>query len=371
VTTHWGDSGDERQFVTRLLAGALTRRARVSVIHLAGESASRATYRDGAFEVRRLPATTSRPLRQAALLASLSPGAGGQLPRLAGRDLLALEGGATEEILPAIDELAPDVLLVCGPQPGWPDAWPGARANRPRTVIWPLIADEALLALPAYRDVLEHADVICAIGAAEHRRLSELSGLARTPAVERMRVPLPIDPAAATHRLPGLTQLSGYVVFLRGPVEPPDYARLGELLPGLAWADIAQDRWEIHGPGWDRVVPYSASRTNLWRLMSHAMGTIDLRSGGLIGREVIESLLLGTPVAVPERSRSVESVQESGGGIVFSDESELGGALELLFDERQRGRLAEQGRRWAEEQHGDQERFTASVIRTVLGLPYP
>jgi hypothetical protein len=379
LTTHWGDSGDERQFVTRLMAGALTKRARVTVIHLADEHGPSGRGRDGVFEVRRVRATAGRPLRQAVLLASLSSGgAAGRLPRLAGPDLLALEGGGSEQIASAISDAEPDVLVIAGLQPSWPRAWPVMLARRPRTVIWPLIGDDALLELPGYRDVLEHADVICAIGATEHRRLSELPGLPRSPVIERLRVPIAVDQAAAGHRLPGLTRLSGYVVVLGGfppgsleCPERPRYARLRELLPGLTVADVSHQEWRIHGQGWDRLVPYPASRTNLWRLMFHAVATVDLRPGGLIGREVIESLLLGTPVAVPVTSRSKELVEQSGGGVVFSGESELIAALRLFLDERERERVSEQGQRWAQERHGDQERFAATVARAVLGLPYP
>lgn len=378
LTSHWGDSGDERQFVTRLLAGALIKCARVTVIHLTDEGGRFRTDRDGGFEVRRLAATAPRPLSQAVLLASLrSGGAAARLPALAGPDLLSLEGGGSGEIFSALRESEPDVVVICGMQAGSPHASPELLAARPRVAIWPLIGEDALLELPGYRDLLDQADVICAIGGAEHRRLLELGRLARSPDIARLRVPVPVDRVAAGHRLPGLTSLSGYVVFLRGfpPGSPqgpdgPDYGRLRRLVPGLAVADVSHREWRIYVQGSERVVPYTASRTNLWRLMSHALATVDLRPGGPIGREAIESMLLGTPVAAHAGSRSWETVEHSGGGLVFSDEAELVTALRLFLDPSERERLGEEGRRWAEEHHSDQERFAADVRGAVLGPDY-
>ena len=245
MTTHWGDSGDERQFVTRLVAGALLKCARVTVIHLTNEHCRSRTDRDGGFEVRRLAATAPRPLSQAVLLASLRSGsAAARLPALAGPDLLSLEGGESGEILSALRESEPDVVVICGTQPGWPHTLPRLLARRPRTAIWPMVGEDALLELPGYRDLLEQADVICAIGGAEHRRLTGLGPLPRSPAIERVQVPIPVDRVAARHRLPGLTRLSGYVVFLRGfpqgsveGPDPPEYRRLRKLVPGLAVAE--------------------------------------------------------------------------------------------------------------------------------------
>jgi hypothetical protein len=39
----------------------------------------------------------------------------------------------------------------------------------------------------------------------------------------------------------------------------------------------------------------------------------------------------------------------------------------LFVDPRKRAHLAEQGKRWAEEHHGDQERFAAAVRGAVVG----
>ena len=369
MTSHWGDSGDERQFVTRLVAGALIKRAQVRVIHLAAADGGSRTERDGGFEVRRLSGSAPRPVSQGVLLSSLrAGGAAERLPRLAGRDLLSLEGGGSGEIISALGESEPDVVVICGVQPGWPHAWPRLLPKRPRTVIWPMVWEDALLGLPGYRDLLQQADVICAIGGAEHRRLSELGGPG-SPSVERLRVPISVDRVAAAHRLPGLTSLSGYAVFLRGSSggPDPDYGRLRELVPGLAVADVSHEEWRIHDQRSEWVVPYPASRTNLWRLMFHAIGTVDLRPGHLMGREMLESLLLGTPVAAPAGSRSCEIIEDSGGGIVFSGQGELVVALGLLLDQPERANLSEQGRHWAEERHSDQNQFAAAVRAAVLG----
>lgn len=375
VTQHWGDSNDERALVTRLVAGALSTRARVTVIHLAGGSNTAARHRDGAFEIRRLVAAPARPLMQSFVLAALGAGAPAQrLPELAGPDLFAAEGGRSDELAGAIVDSRPDCVVIGGiANPG---EWPAGPGSRPRTTIWPLLGDDPRLALRDYRGLLESADVICTLGDPEHRRLSELLARPGSRSIENTPVPFPVDLAAAAPRLPSMTSIDGYVVFLRGfpPGSLPsqdalDYRRLRRLVPGLAVADVSDAGWRVFGDGFDIVVPCTPSRVNLWRLMSHARATVDLRPGGLLGREVVESLLLGTPVAVPSASWSAPRVVESSGGVVFGREAELVAALRTMSDPEARARLADQGGHWAEERHGDLQRFTEAVIRTALALP--
>jgi hypothetical protein len=147
---------------------------------------------------------------QAALRSLLGGGTSmAPLPGLAGWDLLGLEGGASDELLPTIRQAPPDVLVLCGLHQTPAPVWPAQLGELPRIVVWPLMGDDPLLELPGYRDFLDLADVICTVSPAEHRRVSQLPWLNHRPAIENVPVAFSVDRAAAAHRVPGLTSLTG------------------------------------------------------------------------------------------------------------------------------------------------------------------
>ena len=103
--------------------------------------------------------------------------------------------------------------------------------------------------------------------------------------------------------------------------------------------------------------------------MSHAEVCLDLRPQGVVGRETLESLLLGTPVVVPEGTVAAEHAERSNGGLWYRDYSEL--FAHGQGDPGQRvaaGFSLEQGREWAERVHGDQRRFSSRWHRLALGV---
>ncbi len=85
------------------------------------------------------------------------------------------------------------------------------------------------------------------------------------------------------------------------------------------------------------------SRTDLLRLMAHARASVDLCPGGLISRECVESMLLGTPILVPRTSQAMQYVA-GGGGLSFSDPADLLGAAQALGRPKVRGQLSLQAR---------------------------
>ena len=66
-------------------------------------------------------------------------------------------------------------------------------------------------------------------------------------------------------------------------------------------------------------VPVKPSRPNLWKLLLAAEVCLDLRPQGIVARETIESLLLGTPVVVPEGTVAAEHAERSNGGLWYRD----------------------------------------------------
>jgi hypothetical protein len=361
--------------LTRLVAGALSERAIVSVIHLTPSPGAFPVRRDGAFTVRRLAGTASSPMRQLLLLAALGSDAGPQtLPEIAGAELHTLDGGWTTEIAAAIEETRPDAIVIGGVQQGWPPAVLLGLSPRPRIAILPLTGDDTRLGLPGYRNFLEAADVVCTVTMAERSCVIESSPHLGPAAVRHIPVALAINRAAVDHRLVGLTNFNDYVLFLRGfpagtpETEPPlEHWQIRRDLGGVAVAEVALSAWRITDAKRSYVVRAAPSRVNLLRLLSHARVTVDLRPPVLLGREVLESLLVGTPVVARTASITAEHVAQSGGGLEFGGYPEMLGAVRALQQRGARAEFSRKGRSWAAANHGDQRRFVKEIGDAVLG----
>ncbi len=181
-----------------------------------------------------------------------------------------------------------------------------------------------------------------------------------------------VNPLAATHRHAGLG-FTGYVLVLsdrakRPPAQPPT--------PAVAWLTSRfHDRYIVvveagAAAAWRgralRGVVGVETRTDLWRLLAHACVVVDLAPGTIIGRECIESLLLGTPIVVPEESAAAAHA-ESGGGMTYTTVSDMLDAVELLCHERTRSPVAARGREYAEKYYANPVRFVDRVQR-ALGM---
>jgi hypothetical protein len=375
VTGRWGNETDERQWATRLVAGALAARSIVSVIHVTPDPGPFPVRRDGAFTVRRLAGTPANPMRQLLLLTALRSDSEPQsLPPIAGSELHSLDGGWTSEIAAAIAETRPDAIVVAGLQQAWPSAVLLDLSPRPRIAVLPLTGDDPRLGLPGYHHFLEAADVVCTVTLAERDRV--LNSLPRLQPGDVRHIPLAlgVNRAAVDHRLVGLTSFSDYVLFLRGfpggtpETEPAlDHRRLRRDIGGSAVAEVATEAWRISDRGRSSVVRVAPSRINLLRLMSHATATVDLRPPALLAREVLESLLVGTPVVAQSGSVAAEHVAQSGGGTEFGHYHEMVAAVRELRESSAREEIAARGRSWASEQHGDQRRFVQVTGDAVLG----
>ena len=102
------------------------------------------------------------------------------------------------------------------------------------------------------------------------------------------------------------------------------------------------------------------TRTDLSRLLAHARATVDLRPGALIARECVESLRFGTPIVVPAGTAAGE-LAAAGGGLWFADVAELLGCVEVIGRPGTRRELSTQGRSVADERHGDPARFVGQL----------
>jgi hypothetical protein len=106
------------------------------------------------------------------------------------------------------------------------------------------------------------------------------------------------------------------------------------------------------------------TRTDLWRLVSHARVTVDLAPGRIIARECIESLRFGTPIVVPTNS-AARPHADAGGGMTFSGYAELLAAVDHLSDESVRATMSSRGRSYADARYGDPNAFVDSVSHAL------
>lgn len=185
----------------------------------------------------------------------------------------------------------------------------------------------------------------------------------------------PINRPAAEQLMVGMSHFDRFVVLMTGfpdgspgAVRSPGHDYVRRSLGPIAVAEVALGRWSVSDRRQSRLVPVKASRPNLWKLLSHAEVCLDLRPQGIVGRETIESLLLGTPVVVPEGTVAAEHAERSNGGLWYRDYGELFDAAKAILDDASlRAGLSECGRAWAESVHGDQRRFSEQVARLALG----
>jgi hypothetical protein len=377
VASGWGANWGERAMATRLLAGALALEARVSVVSLdtppaLHTGATRLRY-DGIFAIHSTAAPSAARDLNTLLRASLRRQPGALLPEVAARSLLDLESQPSSDALVTVVGLKPDVVILAGIGTLWlGEALPVGPA-RPKVVVLPLVGNDPLLAASVFRPLLGLADGIGTFSDTE-THLAHLHA-AEPSRVRRLRLSLPVNKPAAASGLAGVASFGSYVLVVSGfPEDDPEIGRcpphefLTRVLGGVSVAEMRHGRWLVSEAGRHFDVVFSPTRMNAWRLMARAIATIDVRPGGPIGREAIESLLLGTPVVVPEGTVAAEHAAASNGGLWYRTAGEMvDAARELVTNEPLRTALGTAGREWAERNHNDMDGFVEDAQALVLG----
>jgi hypothetical protein len=387
VTARWGEPYDESGVVVRLLAGALSLHAEVEVVSLGNSSGTAANSaglhprRDSVFVVNEVTAGRAGRAQAGLVRAALARSGGDRLPEISGPTLVELYGSQAPGVVELITSLEADSVLLAGPETWWlPGALQLVQAA-PRVVSVPLLGDDPLVDLPQLGPLVSGVDAVGVLSRAESRRVTGRAesrprpGAARPREVVELEVAFSVNQPAAGQLMVGMSHFGRFVVVLTGFPEgspaaerSPGHDYLRRAIGPVAVAEIANETWSISDRRQSRVVPVKPSRPNLWKLLSHAEVCLDLRPQGIVGRETIESLLLGTPVVVPEGSVSAEHAERSGGGLWYRDYGELFDAAKAILDSPSlQAGLSEQGRKWAEEVHGDQRRFSDQVARLALG----
>ena len=372
VTTHWGLSPDESNAATRLLAGAVARSAEVHVAHLKPEPRAGGPFPDSVFRVHELALHGRKALRAGILRAALAAHDGGQRVPAVASAVLDRFAGEAEGVGELLEAIAPQAVVLAGSDQPYDVSLLGQRGapGRPRVTVVPLIGDVRRAGSAPVRRLVELADAVGTAHPGEQRALARLAGERTVP----LKFALSLNRGAAANRLFGVRYFGRYVLSLRCfPPDSPRYERSAthEVLRGavapLSVAEVDGDRWRISDAENTLELPVSPSRVNLWRLMAHAEATVDLRPPGPLGRETLESMLLGTPVVVADDSAARDHVAAADGGLWYRDLGEMFDALRTVISPRLRDAFAAQARSYAEATHGSPREFVAHSADFVLG----
>ncbi len=376
ISAYWGEGAEESTVVTRLVAGALARNATVNILHFVAPTEAGEPIADSVFLVHKLALQGARPLRAAMMRAALRQNDTIRpVPEALASELEALEGRAFG-VPETLAKLSPKLIVLAGHhQPFSLDALGRRASARPRVLFLPLCSDLEQLKDARIARIVESADAIGSANPAEHGALASLFPDRRADLFP-LELGLNLNRSAAAQGLFGVRFFGRYVLLIRSfPPGGPRYARtlthelLRSVLGEVSVAEVDGDKWRIADVENTLELPVNPTRVNLWRLMAHALFTIDLRPQGPLGRETLESMLLGTPVIVPEASAASAHAQASSGGLWYRDLGELLDQARALMDDRLREQLAAQAAQYARVTHGDMDKFVRSMAELVDAQP--
>lgn len=389
VCGEWGNSSEEAE-ATRLVAGALATELDVDVIHLSRDADRPSRRPDSAFVLHSIPSPRASATAQALVRTAL--GRGGAVPDILDASL-GVSAASLEALEALLDQLAPAAVVVCGePLTLAPEV---LRGGGRRVVVLPLSKSNARLFDPAVSRLLRGADLVLGAHPGEERHLAQLLSDTRA-ACEPLEIALSVNRTATVDTLFGVRFFQPFVLLIRS--FPPGGARLSrtathELVTAVAGelrrTDVPERSWryvdeetparlslsvaEVDGETWRLAddsnmlpLPVAPNRVNLWRLMAHALFTIDLRPGTPLGRETLESFLFSTPVIVPDETAGMEHARAANGGLWYRDARELLSEVRVLTHRPLREHLANNARRYAESRHGELSSFVERICELVV-----
>jgi hypothetical protein len=183
---------------------------------------------------------------------------------------------------------------------------------------------------------------------------------------------VPVNPLAATSRHTGFGFTNYILVLTDRSGHPP----VDRPTPGVAWLTSRFfDEYVIAVEGgqaaaWKgralRGVVDVHTRTDLWRLLAHARVTVDLCPGRILGRECIEALRFGTPIVVPANSVAAEHTR-SGGGRTYHDVAGLLEAVDHFVDDSTRENASRRGLQYADF-YADPHASVGQIAHVLQGM---
>lgn len=384
VTPQFGNSSSEDQLIVRRVAGALSVEHSVTVLHPhLGDGPSGPV---GSLNV--IPFREEGSRTRYAALGEASFGGrscsgyctcysqhakelGRSLPRFVQEELARASGGNSPDLFSHLREVKYDLVVFAGYSFASTRFGLDYVPASTKVILLPLAREEPLFWMPTYDSVFSRPDRILVT-----TRTEELLVLGRIGDSQRERV-FDIRFVLNVNRLAFDTSPAGRrrKSFVVAGGESLDRSQI-DWLKAAAALTFAKMNMELvvlepkgrasNGREWfEREV--LVSRSDLWRWMTRALAFIDPRPKRILGREVLEAYLLGTPVLVSrDGGANLEHADEGNGGLWFSGFNELEAGLNLLADDDLRGTLGQQGREYALREYGDSAKFIQRVNEAVL-----
>ncbi len=366
ITCHWGDDNDDRASAMRLISGAASRNFTVEIIHL-NENISRYTIvKDSVFTVHRLPVADRNSLRSDLIKVALaSYDNGRKIPGVAAETIAAYDGKALF-VTEALTKISPDVILLGGLEQLYDvSELHRIAATKPTKIIALPVMNELTTEFTENQlEMLRTANIIAALSPGEENLLKSYF----PNKVTSLHIAFNINRHAAKNMLFGVRYFNKYVLLIRSfPPSTQRFSRslthevLKTAIEPFSVAEVDNEQWRISDDQNTLKLPVSASRVNLWRLMAHAQLTVDLRPPRPLGREAIESMLLGTPVIVHRNSIAYEHVKAANGGFWYSDYCELIQTIRIALDPTMNTKLRNSASEYSKLYHGDSTKFIEEI----------
>jgi hypothetical protein len=378
VASGYGNPWSEEHLLTRRLAGTLACLVDVDLL-LPGDG--RAVEHDGAVRLLRFPATPVDPPRREAWRRAMLGAAGAarlsdrgappvlrarELPEFAEKELLFSTGGYSPELYEHLREGRYDLVAVVGyhsPGAYW---GVGPLDDDQRIVLVPAVTNTATLGLRVHDEVFDRAERILVCSERERRAVAARIGSNRPDRIENIGFLVGVN-AFARKTEPFDWSRGDWVVAIGNWFESPAESV-------TEWADELEERhglaMRLVGPGAERFrhgAVRSASRLDIWRWVCRAVAVFDPTPNRLLGRDVLESMLYGTPVIVhAQGGANQEHAELADGGLWYRTREEFLAVAAALREPDTREALSSQGHSYAERHFADPDRFIKRIAELII-----
>jgi hypothetical protein len=378
VTARYGDPWDEVAVLASRLAGALACRADVNVLMPGADEPAW----DGACRLLRFPADRVDPRiraawRQVAMgidgddesraCTCPTPQARRRLPPFVEEHVLRAEGGDAPALYDHLRQTSYDATVFVGLHSPLTSFGLRALPQGRRALVAPAQRDHRI-ALGLHDQTLRRADRILACTEGERSALARRIGPDAADRVENIGFLLGVNRVACPE--PNAQRTAAVVV-------AGDWRT--STSPGRSWAGAEKlahglpDGLTLHivGPGAALLphgVAHTDARIDAWWWMSRALAVIDPVPHRVVGQEVLEAMLLGTPVVVAANgAASREHAEVSNGGLWYRTDDELINFVDRLSDGQLSASLADQALSYATNRFADPDSYVKRVAEVVLG----